>query len=76
VAHGCDCSRRKVARCLTAARNAESALIEERSRRNEIDERNARARIVASGNKEDRFMVSNQFFPGRQREDLCGGIAE
>jgi hypothetical protein len=32
--------------------------------------------IVASGNKEDRSMVNNQFFPGRQRENLCGGIAE
>jgi hypothetical protein len=31
---------------------------------------------VASGNKEDRSMVSNQFFPGRQRENLCRGIAE
>jgi hypothetical protein len=70
VAHG------KVARCLTAARNAESAPIEERSRGSEIDERNARARIVASGNEEDRSMVNNQFFPGRQREDLCGGITE
>jgi hypothetical protein len=58
------------------ARDAENAPIEERSRGNEIDERNARARVVASGNKEDRSMVNNQFFPGRQREDLCGGIAE
>jgi hypothetical protein len=26
--------------------------------------------------KEDRSMVNNQFFPGRQRENLCGGITE